>query len=75
VRQGAVVILEDHPSVLGKADQGAAVSGTGGALERCPGQLRLIPPQQVTEFSKGLAVTGIELLPVLPAEHVGHRSR
>ena len=48
---------------------------TGGALERHPGQLRLVPPQHVTEFSEGLAVTGIKLLPVIPGEHVGHRSR
>lgn len=32
-------------------------SGAGGAFERRLGQLRLVPLQQVTEFSKDLAVT------------------
>ena len=75
MRHGTVVIFEDDPSVLGQADQGAVVPGVGGALERRPGQFRLVPPQQVTKFSKGLAVTAIKLLAVVPAEHLSRRSR
>jgi hypothetical protein len=34
-----------------------------------------VPRQQVTEIGEGLAVTGLQLLPVIPAQHPGCRRR
>jgi len=61
--------------VGGQADQGAPVPGIDCAFERGPGQFRLVMPQQVTEIGEGLAVTGLKLLPVIPAQDPGCRRR
>ena len=72
---GALVIPRRHPPVRGEPDQGAPVPGVNSALERGPGQFRLIEPQQVTQRDKVLAVTGLKLLPVIPGQHLSHRGR